>query len=103
MKGIDISFANVIGAVAGLGADQVVSDIIDATAPEETKFYIKILRKIGCIAIGWLVGDLISNHVEKVTGEIQEAVKKCQEAVEESTTEVIDISNNNTKEDSINE
>lgn len=87
---------NILSFVVGAGVGRVVDDAIDATAPENMKLPVKIIRKIGSWSLGWFISDCVCEKFESTFDELAETVEKAKEAVDEVSKEnEPDISENN--------
>lgn len=69
----------VFGAVAGLGADKIVSNIVKATTPATVGAISKIAIKVGGVMAGMYVGDKIAKYtidtVDKTVASIKLSVE----------------------------
>lgn len=89
-----ITMKTIVSLIVGAGVERVIDDAIDATAPAEAKLPIKILRKIGAMAIGWFAAEWAYGKTEEMYAQLESTVKvvkeKVDEAVEEAENDVFE-------------
>lgn len=83
-----ITLKTIVSMTVGAGISQVIDDAIDATAPAEMKLPVKILRKIGSIALGWFIADWAMSKAAETYDQIETSVMQIQEKVNEAAAEV---------------
>jgi len=78
---------NAVSLLVTAGVGKVVDDAIDATAPEQVKLPVKILRKIGSWSLGFFIGDWAGEKAEQAYDTIEESVKQVTDKVKEISAE----------------
>lgn len=63
---------SMVGMVAGIGVNQVVSNIVIATTPKNMRDGMKVLNSIGVLVIGGMVSHSVSKYVTESIDEMMD-------------------------------